>query len=57
MNNKSLVDKLLQASALINLKSTRGYGDYIVVNSNISSMISKLKSERRMNKIKKLFNE
>lgn len=56
MNSKSLVDKLLQASQLINLKSTRGYGDYIVVNSNISSMISKLKSERRMYKIKNLFN-
>ena len=56
MNNKSLVDKLLQASALINNKSTRGSGNYITVNSTIASMISKLKSERRIDKIKRLFN-
>jgi hypothetical protein len=56
MDNKRLVDKLLEASALINLKSTRGSGNYITVNSTIASMISKLKSERRIDKIKRLFD-
>jgi hypothetical protein len=57
MSNKNLVSKLLQASALINNKSTRGSGNYIVANATIASMISKLKSERRKDKIKRLFNE
>ena len=53
--SKKLVDKLLQASALINNKSTRGYGNYIVVNSTIASMLLRTKS--RKDKIKRLFNE
>jgi hypothetical protein len=57
MSNKNLVSKLLQASALINNKSTRVSGNYIVANTTIASMISKLKSERRKDKIKRLFNE
>ena len=56
MTNKSLVDKLLEASQKINKSSLRGSGNYITVNSNIASMISKLKSERRIDKIKRLFN-
>jgi hypothetical protein len=56
MINKSLVDKLLKASQKIHQSSLRGSGNYITVNSNIASMISKLKSERRIDKIKRLFN-
>ena len=57
MTNKSLVDKLLQASVLINNKSTRGSGNYIVVNPTIASILTKIKAEIRMDKIKRLFNE
>jgi hypothetical protein len=56
MINKSLVDKLLKASQKIHQSSLRGSGNYITVNSTIASMISKLKSERRIDKIKRLFN-
>jgi len=54
---KNLVDKLLEASALINNQSTRGFGNYIVVNSTISSMLLTLKSKLRIEKIKRLFSE
>jgi hypothetical protein len=57
LSNKKLVDKLLQASALINNKSSRGYGNYIVVNSTIASVLSKLRPKSIKDKIKRLFNE
>lgn len=57
MTNKNLIDKLLEASALINNQSTRGSGDYIVVNQTISSMLLKLRPKSRIEKIKRLFNE
>ena len=67
MDNKRLVDKLLEASQKIYQSSLRGSGNYITlswvqngaeitVNSTIASMISKLKSERRIDKIKRLFD-
>jgi hypothetical protein len=57
MTNKSLVDKLLQASALINNKSTRGSGNYITVNSTITDIIYKIDRPKiRKKKIKRLFN-
>ena len=55
MTNKSLVDKLLQASALINNKSTRGSGNYITVNSTITDIIYKIDRPKiRKKKIKRL---
>ena len=56
MSNKNLIDKLLQASVLINNKSIRGSSNYIVVNSTISSILSKIRPESRIEKIKRLFN-
>jgi len=54
MTNKSLVDKLLEASQKINKSSLRGSGNYIVVNPNILNMAKK---SLRKEKIKRLFNE
>jgi hypothetical protein len=54
---KNLIDKLLQASALINADATKGSANYVVVNSNINDIISKLRPENRIKKIKKIFNE
>jgi hypothetical protein len=54
---KNLIDKLLQASALINADATKGSVNYVVVNSNINDIISKLRPENRIKKIKKIFNE
>ena len=54
---KSLIDKLLQASALINADATKGSANYVVVNSTINDIISKLRPENRIKKIKKIFNE
>ena len=59
---KSLIDKLLQASALINADATKGSANYVVVNSTINDIISKLscsaiRAENRIKKIKKIFNE
>jgi hypothetical protein len=53
---KNLIDKLLQASALINADATKGSANYVVVNSNINDIISKLRPENRIKKIKKIFN-
>lgn len=47
-NHKSLVDKLLEASNKIR-KSTRGSGNYIIINSVYRRFI-------RMTKIEKIFN-
>lgn len=56
---KNLVDKLLEASALINNQSTRGFGNYIVVNSTSMKVHTQLtlKSKLRIEKIKRLFGE
>jgi hypothetical protein len=55
---KNLIDKLLQASALINADATKGSANYyVVVNSTINDIISKLRPENRIKKIKKIFNE
>jgi hypothetical protein len=55
MADKKLTNKLLEASALINLKSTRGSGNYIIVNSTIASMLSILRQKMRIEKIKRIF--
>jgi hypothetical protein len=47
---KNLIDKLLQASALINADATKGSANYVVVNSNINDIISKLRPENRIKK-------
>ncbi len=52
---KKLIDKLLQASTLINLNAPKA--NYIEVNSNLIDMILKLRPENRISKIKKIFNE
>jgi hypothetical protein len=55
-NQKSLVDKLLQASQKIQQSSLRGSGNYILTSPVIADMINKYKSEFRKEKIKRLFN-
>jgi|LauGreDrversion4_2_1035121.scaffolds.fasta_scaffold420850_3 hypothetical protein len=57
MTNKSLVDKLLEASQKIQKSSTRGSGNYILTSPVIADFINKYKSEFRKEKIKRLFNE
>jgi hypothetical protein len=52
---KKLIDKLLQASTLINLNAPKA--NYIEVNSNLIDMILNLRPENRISKIKKIFNE
>lgn len=49
MTNKSLVDKLLQASQKIQRSSLRGSGNYIVSNPNVFT------STYRIAKIKRIF--
>ena len=57
MKNKSLVDKLLEASQKINKSSLRGSGNYITVNATIYEIINKLERQKnRKTKIKRLFN-
>ena len=58
MSNKSLVDKLLEASQKIHQSSLRGPGNYITVNSTIVDIIYKIDRPKiRKKKIKILFNE
>jgi hypothetical protein len=57
MANKSLVDKLIEASQKIHQSSLRGSGNYILTSPVIADMINKYKSEFRKEKIKRLFNE
>jgi len=49
MTNKSLVDKLLQASQKIQRSSLRGSGNYVVSNPNVFTAIY------RIAKIKRIF--
>jgi hypothetical protein len=49
MTNKSLVDKLLQASQKIHQSSLRGSGNYVVSNPNVFTAIY------RIAKIKRIF--
>jgi hypothetical protein len=55
--SKELFDKILQASALINLKSRKGSGNYMVVSKAVANFITGFKRESRKEKIKRLFND
>ena len=58
MSNKSLVDKLLEASNKIYKSSLIGSGNYITVNKTISDIIYKIDRPKiRKKKIKRLFDE
>lgn len=58
MDNKSLVDKLMEASNKIYKSSLIGSGNYITVNKAISDIIHKIDRKRiRKDKIKRLLNE
>jgi hypothetical protein len=50
-----LYDKILQASALINLKARKGSGNYMVVSKAVADVITGFKRSSRKEKIKKLF--
>jgi hypothetical protein len=55
--SKGLIDKLIQASSIINNKSIKGSGNYIVVSQVIADAINNIKRVYRMKKIKRIFNE
>ena len=57
MDNKGLVDKLLKASAIINNKSSRGNGNYMVVSSAVANILTGFKRNSRKEKIMRIFNE
>lgn len=60
MDNKSLVDKLLEAAKQIHKSSVRS-GNYVVVGSDTADMIQdifyKNRAENRIKKIKKIFKK
>jgi hypothetical protein len=53
--SKELFDKILQASALINLKAQKVSGNYMVVSKAVADVITGFKRGSRKEKIKKLF--
>ena len=61
MDNKNLIDKILEASSIIHKSSLRGSANYIVTSGQTAQMIqevfSKNRSNRRKEKINKIFNE
>ena len=62
MDNKNLIDKLIQSASYIEKASRQsGYGNYIVTSSQTAQMIQEAFSENRSNwrkeKINKIFNE
>jgi hypothetical protein len=61
MDNKNLIDKILEASSIIHKSSLRGPASYIVTSSQTAQMIQEVFSENRSNwrkeKINKIFNE
>lgn len=61
MDNKSLVDKLLEAAKQVHKSSVRGSSNYVVVGSDTADMIQdifyKNRAENRINKIKKVFKK
>lgn len=57
MDNKGLVDKLLKASAIINNKSSRGNGNYMVVSSAVTDILTGFKRNSRKEKIMRIFSE
>jgi hypothetical protein len=56
--SKELIDRILQASALINnTASRRGGANYTVVSKEVADVINGFKRGSRKEKIKRLFNE
>lgn len=56
-NQKSLVDKLLQASAIINNNTRRGSSNYMLVSKSISDVINGFRRSNRKEKIMRIFND
>jgi hypothetical protein len=56
-NQKSLVDKLLQASAIINNNTRRGSSNYMLVSKSISDVINGFRRNNRKEKIMRIFND
>jgi hypothetical protein len=56
-NQKSLVDKLLQASAIINNNTRRGNSNYMLVSKSISDVINGFRRSNRKEKIMRIFND
>lgn len=55
--SKELIDKILQASAIINNSSRYGSGDYMVVSKAVANIINDLRKNNRKEKIMRIFNE
>lgn len=56
-NQKSLVDKLLQASAIITNNTRRGSSNYMLVSKSISDVINGFRRSNRKEKIMRIFND
>ncbi len=55
MTNKELVDKILEASNLINKSSRSSYGNFIITSSTFAQTIKDFKRIDRIEKIKSIF--
>ncbi len=56
MFNKSLYDKIIEASDIINQRGRKGAGNYITVPSNIANIISnRFRNSRRKEKIYRIY--
>ena len=54
---KDLIDKLLQASAIINSSSRSGSGNYITVSEAIAGAFKTFRVKNRKEKIIRIFSE
>jgi hypothetical protein len=55
--SKDLMDKILKASAVINLGSRSGGGNYMVVSKVVADVITGFRRSNRKEKIMRIFNE
>jgi hypothetical protein len=55
MTNKELVDKILEASNLLNKSSRSSYGNFIITSSTFAQTIKDFKRIDRIEKIKSIF--
>jgi hypothetical protein len=59
MNNKNLIDKIVEASNIIHKSSLRGSANYIMTSLEVADIMEAalFRNKRRKKKINKIFNE
>lgn len=55
--SKELIDKILQASAIINNNTRSGSGNYITVSKAVADVFNGFRKRHRKEKIIRIFNE